>query len=252
MSWITGTRTAPAYRCGGKSCDRYMSERRRVIEELRQHRYDVAIDVRIWFPNFVPVLGMRGFLSAWASTASASGRRSRTPDTSLTAAGMSWKTSSASSDSFASQLRGPTQRVPRCLPARPRRFRRLMSSWDRGISRSSSCTWVVHHDARLAPSEVGRACAVSGRRWPSTRVHGSRQSRAAGYRLGHPGIDRHVNACDRLSWAASVELVRRASWSTRRRPRLAMSPQRSIHLSSRSTAEPANPPVGSLMGRFVR
>jgi ADP-heptose:LPS heptosyltransferase len=35
---------------------RYKADRTRVIEELRACRYGVAIDLRAWFPNFIPVL----------------------------------------------------------------------------------------------------------------------------------------------------------------------------------------------------
>jgi ADP-heptose:LPS heptosyltransferase len=35
---------------------RYRRERKRVIEELRSYRYDLAIDLRAWFPNFIRVL----------------------------------------------------------------------------------------------------------------------------------------------------------------------------------------------------
>lgn len=35
---------------------RYVRERVKVVKDLRRYRYDVAIDVRMWFPNFIPVL----------------------------------------------------------------------------------------------------------------------------------------------------------------------------------------------------
>ncbi len=38
----------------------YARQRKRVIAEIREQGYDVAIDVRMWFPNFIPVLWSAG------------------------------------------------------------------------------------------------------------------------------------------------------------------------------------------------
>jgi ADP-heptose:LPS heptosyltransferase len=41
---------------GHRKAIRYYRERRRAIDELRECRYDLAIDLRAWFPNFVSLL----------------------------------------------------------------------------------------------------------------------------------------------------------------------------------------------------
>jgi ADP-heptose:LPS heptosyltransferase len=35
---------------------RYLAQRRQIIEELNAEKYDLAIDLRAWYPNFVPIL----------------------------------------------------------------------------------------------------------------------------------------------------------------------------------------------------
>ncbi|HEX6980246.1 MAG TPA: glycosyltransferase family 9 protein [Alphaproteobacteria bacterium] len=50
--WYLSRAAAAPYR----KAIRYYRERRRVIDELRDCRYDLAIDLRAWFPNFISLL----------------------------------------------------------------------------------------------------------------------------------------------------------------------------------------------------
>ena len=204
--WYTNRAGLPRWR----KVLRYKSERRRVIEELRRQRYDVAIDVRMWFPNFIPVLWNAGIpvrvgfdrvgfgpMLTHAARVTYGGRHELEDQLSLI------------------RLICEAPQSDAVYPALPPSPTQAIREVDELMGRGKQ-PFIVLHMGSSTPTrdwppakwaELARRLVGTGRRLVFTGV-GDREQRNID--LATRGLTDHINACDRLSWPGLVELVRRA------------------------------------------
>ena len=205
--WYTNRARLPMWR----KVLRYRSERRRVIEELRQHRYDVAIDVRIWFPNFVSVLWNAGIPVRVGFDRVGFGPT-------LTHTGHVTYGGRHELEDQLSLIRlicEPAPRSDAARPALPPSSTEAIQEVDELMGPGNRRFIILHMGSSITTrdwppakwGELARFLGGAGRRLVFTGV-GNRERRDID--LATRGLTGYVNACDRLSWAGLVELVRRA------------------------------------------
>jgi ADP-heptose:LPS heptosyltransferase len=189
----------------------YFRDRRRVVQELRECRYDIAFDVRMWFPNFIPVIWSArvpirvgftriGFSALLTNPVEANLGGIHEVESQL--ALLKTLGSAHRVEGDARLILAPTSDVGNREVAavlggasRPYRVLHLGSS-------TATKNWPTSSWAELA----GRLQA-SGHRLVFTGTGaGERENIAA----ATAQLANFVNACDRLSWQGLVELIRGA------------------------------------------
>lgn len=205
--WYTSRAKLPRWR----KALHYASERGRVIEELRGQHYDVALDVRAWFPNFIPVLW-----SARIPVRVGFNRVGFGPM--LTHAGHVTYGDRHELDDQLDLIRLICDKPPQSDAARPA----LPPSPVEAVQEVETLLgqgpppFIVLHMGSSTPTrdwpvpkwrELAKHLAGLGYRVVFTGV-GEREQR--NIEIATQGLTNYVSACDRATWAGLVELVRQA------------------------------------------
>ncbi len=205
--WYTSRAKLPKWR----KALHYASERRRVIEELRLQRYDVAIDVRMWFPNFISLLWSAGIPVRVGFNRVGFGPT-------LTHVGQATYGGRHELEDQLGLIRlicdNPSQ-SDAARPALPPSAAQAVQEVESLLGHDHPPFIVLHMGSSMPTRdwpepkwrELAGRLAGAGYRLVFTGV-GERERR--NIEIATRGLTNYVNACDRVSWGALVELVRRA------------------------------------------